>query len=787
MSARLFLFLSVCISFSVADDCYFLNDCEDATLSFSQCWNCTSGQTLPTAESTIIFQSVDNVTLSNMTLVVREIHIRDSQLTWTQSNVSSFNFFVTSSTVILNASTVLIRQDLSVQSNSSDIRFTDSTLSCTTASFNLTRLSFSSGWTHLNTFNSTLTRLIGSTLNVGSQVVWSGDLKASSSIVVHIPKEDMLVSITSSNSSVTLDDTSIIGPLSWFAGSFSIVNCILDSTSSSTPPNTMSSTSNTSGLLHASYWTDLRNMIYIGDTTIRGAWSLQSEIGNALHRISGSSRLHLKGEWIILQLRAKELTMEEFNPYNTRTIQNVLDVERLIIHRLMISTSYSYLNLSRSTSYTIDEIYSGIISDWTSTPVRGGIPTHFSDSIRTTSECSKWVSDYNISIVYNETALYVTYVPPTPNITYGWSDGIHTSFLDDGHSYWSTYCTDDYLEYYRLIIEDGDHRRVINNIYSNAYTTFPLPDENSCTNKKVKVYLESRGGGEKTRSIPIEVEIRPADVLFARYYPWGFYNDTESRMTALAGADSGKVQIWWNATEIPSICGYEAKQLYFDDQSVTVSQGQFTYRAIRERKMDSPCAITYYAVPAVSVVYTKEGRNIKSSPFVPQDQSYPTSTTYNFYRNLVPVDASITPDHFNLRVIQAYSSSNFKTLQADDVPNIQCACGSFVLVVQIYDLDGTILTSFSLSKTIVQTYTYIAYGRYVMYVTGACTSSILFDSYGGYGRTIRSELILKEEPPSPLRWIIPVSIVGGLIVVVGAVVTFVLVKKRMRHNYYRLE
>ncbi|PRP80710.1 hypothetical protein PROFUN_11583 [Planoprotostelium fungivorum] len=783
MSARLFLFLSVCVSFSVADDCYFLNSCEDATLSFSQCWNCTSGQTLPTAESTIIFQSVDNVTLSNMTLVVRDIHIRDSQLTWTQSNVSSFNFFVTSSTFILNASTVLIRQDLSVQSNSSDMRFIDSTLYCTTASFNLTRLSFSSEWTHLNTFNSTLTRLIGSTLNVGSQVVWSGDLTASSSIVVHIPKEDVLVSITSSNSSVTLDDTSIIGPLTWLAGSFFISNCTLDSSPPSIAPNTTSSISNTSGLLHAFHWTYRSSMFYIGDTTISGTWSLQSITNNMLQRIDGSSALHLGGRWVISELRAKELTMDEFDPHNTWMEQNILDVQRLIIHRLVLSTSYFYLNVSRSTSYTIDEIYSEINSDWTSTPVRGGIPTHFSDSIRTTSECSKWVSDYNMSIVYNETALYVTYVPPTPNITYGWSDGIYTSFLYAGHSYWSTYCTDDYLEHYHLIIEDGDHRRVINNIY----LTSSLPDENSCTYKKVKVYLESKGGGEKTRSIPLEVEILPADVLFARYYPWGFYNDTESRMTALAGTDSGKVQIWWNATEIPSICGYEAQQLYFGNQSVAVSQGRFTYRATRERKMSSPCAITYYAVPAVSVVYTKEGRNIKSSPFVPQDQSYPTSTTYNFYRNLVPVDASITPDHFNLRVIQAYSSSNFKTLQADDVPNIQCACGSFVLVVQIYDLDGTILTSFSLSKTIVQTYTYIAYGRYVMYVTGACTSSILFDSYGGYGRTIRSELVLKEEPPSPLRWIIPVSIVGGLIVVAGAVVTFILVKKRLRHNYYRLE
>ncbi|PRP84641.1 rap GTPase-activating protein [Planoprotostelium fungivorum] len=794
MSASLFLFLSVCISFSVADDCYFLNDCENATLSFSQCWNCTSGQTLPTAESTIIFQSVDNVTLSNVILVVRDIHIRDSQLTWTQSNVSSFNLFVTSSTFILNASTVLIRQDLSVQSNSSDIRFIDSTLYCTTASFNLTRLSFSSGWTHLNMFNSTLTRLIGATLNVGSQVVWSGDVTASSSIVVHIPQEDMLVSITSSNSSVILDNTSILGPLSWFAGAFSIRNCTLDSTSPSTPPNTTSSTSNTSGLLRASYWTDLRNMIYIVDTTIRGAWSLQSEISNTLHRINGSSTLHLKGEWIVSQLRAKELTMEEFDPYNMWTIQNVLNVERLIIHRLMISTSYSYLNLPRSTSYTIDEIYLQTSSVWTSTPVwsstpvRGGIPTNFSDSIRTTSECSKWVSDYNMSIVYNETALYVTYVPPTPNITYGWSDGIHTSFLDAGHSFWTTsYCTDDDLKYYRLIIEDGDHRRVINNIYSNAYTTFSVPDENSCTYKKVKVYLESMGGGEKTRSIPLEVKIRPADVLFERYYPWGFYNETESRMTALAGADSGKIQIWWNATEIPSICGYEAQQLYFGNQSVAVSRGQFTYRATRERKMDYPCAITYYAVPAVSVVYAKEGRSIKSSPFVPQDYSYPTSTTYNFYRNLIPVDAAITPDHFNLRVIQAYPDSDYKTLRTDDVPNDRCACGSFVLVVQIYHLNGTILTSFSLSNTMMQAYTRIAYGRYVMYVTGACTSNSVYDAYGGYGRTIKSELVLEEEPLSPLRWILPVSIIGGLIVVVGAVTGLVLVKKRMRHNYYRLE
>ncbi|PRP85205.1 hypothetical protein PROFUN_07152 [Planoprotostelium fungivorum] len=782
VSTRLLLLLSFCISFSVADDCYFLNSCDNATLPFSQCWNCTSGQTLPTAESTIIFQSVDNVTLSNVILVVRDIHIRDSQLTWAHSNVSSFNLSVTDSTFILNASTVLIRQDLSVQSNSSDIQFVDSTLSCESASFEHARLSFLPGVTNLNTFNSGHTLMADGTVNVGSEVSWTGYLDVVSTTIVHTPKGDKRAAITSSSSSVALEGTSILGPLSWFAESFTITNCTLDSTSPSITPNDSPSNSTISdrnfGFFNASQriFGDEDFIIDIEDTVIRGRWTAQSRGVSQLKDIRGRSILPPGGH-----------------------------AKRLIIHRLIISTIYdnSYLNLSRSTSYTIDEISLSQVSSLTYTPVRGGIPTNFSDSIRTTSNCwKKDVTNYTVSVVYNETALYVTYVPPTPDIAYGWSNGTSLTLLL-ARIYLAQLCADDDLYSHHLIIEDGDHRRVIDHRESDTYTTFSLPDENSCTHKTVKVYLESEGHQITTRSKPLEVEIRPADVLFARYYPWGYYNETETRMTALAGRDSGKIQIWWNATGVPSICGWEAqefhfgnKQLYIDAQSVPVSQGQFTYRTTPEYPVDATCIKSYSTIPSVSVVYTKEGSNITSSPFVPRlnDES-----TFYFYHDLMQVDAAITPDNFQLKVTNASASSNLKTLRAYNVSDDRCTCGDFLLVVQIYDLNETsALASFSLSKTKMETYANISYGRYIMYVTGTCTYHISSSVYGGYGQTIRSELVLaenKEEPPketepqgpSPLRWIIPVSVVGGLIVVAGAVVAFILIRKRQKRNYIPLQ
>lgn len=263
-------------------------------------------------------------------------------------------------------------------------------------------------------------------------------------------------------------------------------------------------------------------------------------------------------------------------------------------------------------------------------------------------------------------------------------------------------------------------------------------------------------------------------------------------MTALAGTDSGKIHISWNATGVPSICGYEAQQFRFSDQSVEVSQGQFTYRATPQRPSEVTCVTSYSTIPEVSVVYIKDGRNITSRPFVPPVDPY---SKVNFYRNLIPVDASITPNNLQLNVIYESSSPNDKIITAN-VSYDRCTCGDYTLVGQIYDLNETaLLASFSLSNKDNTSLVDIAYGRYIMYVTGTC-SDAPSGRYGGYGQTIRSETVLaaeqeppkeKEEPSNSRRWIILVlAIVGGLIVV-GAAVAFILVRRRQRQNYYPLQ
>ncbi|PRP73919.1 hypothetical protein PROFUN_16569, partial [Planoprotostelium fungivorum] len=583
-SVRLLFLLTLCISFSVADDCLFLNSC-NATLPSSEpnCWNCTSEQKLPTSESTIIFQSVDDMTLSNLSLVVRDIFVRDSRILWRHSNVSSIRFTIENSDFALGGSTLNIQEHLSVQSSSdepSSLKLYDSVVSSNTSLFNRTKVSFLPGVSNLNTFNSTFSLLMEGTLYIDSNVIWNGHLDSSAStfgasashtmdtqvavtswtirnstllvdaftfslpmVLEHVtsnppssegPIFDHEVTITSSimqhitrcsscrvsnsslynipeysilhlsgsiqifgeptyssgttlfgspgltidsASSINLNATSLIGPFMWHADTFTFVNCLFNSTSPSI---------GNSSLLNAT-------TIEISNSTIHGAWSLVGEEENGLRRTNGTSTLHLVGPWFLSMVRAKDVTLDEMDTDGHRGPSIVIDADRLIIRRLVVSMYNYYITLSNTTSYTIQEIYltSGYL--YSTTPVRGGIPTDFLDSLRTDSDCSTYVKGSSLSVHYNTTALYVMYVPPTPDITYGWSNGISTYFhFDEAVSYWYySYCTDDALVYHNLIIEDNGSHRIITS--SPTGDTYWLPalsgQEDGCTHKRVKAYL----------------------------------------------------------------------------------------------------------------------------------------------------------------------------------------------------------------------------------------------------------------------------------------------------------
>ncbi|PRP76326.1 hypothetical protein PROFUN_14449 [Planoprotostelium fungivorum] len=177
----LFLVLLWTITTCSADDCYFQNSCQTTLPSSdTRCWNCSSGENIPKADSTIIFQST-SASINLGSLTATDIVVRDSHLTLTDSNISSVHLNVENSLFRLLNTTIVVQESLTVDVNStgSSIELSNSAVSSSTAILSSAHITFSG---RINTFNSTSTRLFnGGRLDIQSDLIWNGLLNVSGS------------------------------------------------------------------------------------------------------------------------------------------------------------------------------------------------------------------------------------------------------------------------------------------------------------------------------------------------------------------------------------------------------------------------------------------------------------------------------------------------------------------------------------------------------------------------------------------------------------------------------
>ncbi|PRP85172.1 hypothetical protein PROFUN_07119 [Planoprotostelium fungivorum] len=862
--ARL-LFLVVLWTAIVADDCFFLDSC-NATLA--------SVESLPTATSSLIFQSLktDELPINLGSLAVKDITIRDSRLTWEQSNVSSISFAVRGSSLELIDSKILVQQDFSVNLDSdapySSIELSNSTLISNTSSFHRAQILFS-GDNQPNTISSTFTRFTKGNLDIGSDIVWNGHLDVSSSFLrvigggFQISSQLSTTSWTIHNSTlmdavltfqfpITMEEVKSSSPGSStidFASGASIVNSSIDylyhcngcnvsnsilfkipvrstlrlsgliqllaqscvsttiegspglvmrSTSridiigstlignmtwyapriflSSTEigkPSTHAMTSDeSSGSFHA-------DTIQIFDCAIEGSWSFIGQ-ESTISQVTGSSSIHLAGHWSrFYSVHAKHLIMDEID---VSTDANI-DVDQLTIGRLIISNSLDFITLGPSTSYTILRLFLRVIDLENSLkPVRGGIPTRFFGKLESKSDCSESTGNSSVLVSHDSTALYVTYVPPPPAVTYGWSDGVHTYIRLSAQDQSTSHCTDDLLFYHDLLVVDerGRSRTITSKDLSKplgdtdyTYKFEALSDEDSCTRKRLTIHLKQKEGEAVTEER--EVDLLPGDVVENQYYPWGNYNETDFWMGALGGSDSGKIHVLWNATRKPQACGYAAKFFKFDGGRAAIATGDTTITAASADRSDCPRAAVA-ALPAVSITFTKEGETLESRPYVPYASAYYSPD--DFFPRLLAVSPSITPEDSEL-IMDVSIDDEKAWWKLKRSPSVDCPCGTYVTYVRLYHTNGT----WSASVAVTADYNLIElhYGTYTMYTTGACAlkqPEALQERIGGYGKTVKRDIRLDQPSGSKSRWIIIGAVAGAIVVFAVIVIAIVIVMRR---------
>ncbi|PRP73766.1 hypothetical protein PROFUN_16468 [Planoprotostelium fungivorum] len=861
---RHLLFL-VCLwaTASVADDCFFLSNCT-LLAAESRCWNCSSGQSLPTAESTIHFASLRDVSVNLGSIQVKDIILRDSQVTFIESNVSSVNLNMLDSTFNLNNTTLTVEEHFAARRSQLDLS-DQAAIFTNTATFRKTTLTFDGG----NTFNCTSALFTDGTFHIRGRSTWNGHLNVSSSVFYFSGSSlDTYIAATSwtirsTMLSVFWGDFTFSLPVtminvttsSYDHGLYlnresSIVDSTIDgdlycktscNVSDSTLPNIPGSStvylsghirvkaelrggrsvahttivgssdlvveveddlsfdnvtligpisSNTSQPGMASWLAGSKEgTITIKNTVIHGAWSFSGDRTyrfslNSAESITGTSELHLMGSWTIKKIRGNSLTVDQIDGgYNSDGRDNAgIDTDRLIIGRLLVSPSY-FIQLSNSTPYSIRSILLVDHDQSTLEPVRGGIPTNFLDRLKLESEshCLKTVRNSNLSVSYNHVGLYVTYVPPAPNVMYGWSDGIHTYLRtpDDNN-----YCTDVNLDHHDLLVvdADGQHRvtTYADKITQPGFTIYrldALPDENGCTNKQVTVYLKL---GD-ILSNGIQVDILPGDVIENQYYPWGNYNETDLWMGALDGEDSGKIRVLWNATRVPQPCGYKAELFTFNNVSTAVSHGNITLHAV-SKDVKPACYIEAQSLPKLSIIYIKGDSYLVRQPYVP-----PASWIYpaDYFLSLVPAEPSITPDDFKLTKNDTARNDTVWKI-GSSLPSVYCPCGYYHVLLMLYLTNGTLILTkdiYNANDTMG-----VPYGEYVAYATGICSRST-YNLVGGYGRTIRREISLEQATTFELpRWVVPACIAGVLLTIIIIVLAVVIISKRkQRINYVQIQ
>ncbi|PRP80715.1 RNA-binding protein [Planoprotostelium fungivorum] len=496
--------------------------------------------------------------------------------------------------------------------------------------------------------------------------------------------------------------------------------------------------------------------LLITDSTIRGSWSFSSlasidsmKLPSKMERTNCTSHLDLGGSWELSQVQAPSITVEEINLFNA--VEMSVDTDRLIIGQL--TARYGTIDLSRTSRYTIYNL-SLHVSD---SETRAFTPTFQSSTTR---------------------PLCMEHTNPTPNITYGWSDGINTYFHLAGGL--RQICTDNLLDYHDLLVvdEDGHTREISGEVRGSpaTYRSKALPVEDGCTSKRVTVQLRRKSMGAIT-SKGRQVEILPGDVVNSEYYPWGNYNETNFWMGALSGENAGKIQLNWNASGVHQPCGYKAEVFTFGNDSALVSHGKLTLQAETFQLLN--CSQLAATVPAFSIFYSKDDHYVYRPPYVPYAHNiYPPD---DFLKSLIPVDPSITPEDFNLVIDAAATRRDDLAWTMSNLPQINCPCGEYEIILRIHHTNGTWIKSetfYTGSKHVLN----LPYGRYVVYATGVCALPIRWTEspVGGYGRTIGKEIDLVD--PNKMNWIVPVSVVGGIVVVIAVVVAIVVVRRRRQRQ-----
>ncbi|PRP74557.1 hypothetical protein PROFUN_16620 [Planoprotostelium fungivorum] len=382
--------------------------------------------------------------------------------------------------------------------------------------------------------------------------------------------------------------------------------------------------------------------------------------------------------------------------------------------------------------------------------------------------------DYaNVTVVftYNTTGLYVQYVS-VPFFRRGYViDGrLHLSYNNNPPNECSKNNT-------HLSIIDGDQKRSLTQeIYHGAYVTTSLPDEDGCTKKSVTVSFIDEDGVQQLSAV---AQILPGLVVTDRRSLWQNFNDTSSFISVVAG-EGGRVNVSleWSQESVEkagSVCGYAPVALRFrspipglyNDVECDLERQSVLLPANASIDHTNPCGT--YQVPNVSIVYEKDGERIPSE--------------YNragLYVTSLMMDESITTPPVTLR--KSYEG----TYQLDYHP-INCSCGHFALICTVFSSNGSLVYNRTAEHPPTIS---LESAEFTLYTTGACLKEDNYHSKvvaAAFGRTVATRPDDRTPSFSPLGWIIPVSVVGGLIVIGTVFVLVRWLRKRRTHNYLEIQ
>ncbi|PRP77958.1 hypothetical protein PROFUN_14062 [Planoprotostelium fungivorum] len=814
------LFLLAASLLSNAEDiCTYNNDCSGA-LSEAECWNCTSG-VIPQNNTTVLFQDVQQYiyfTLNNSRIFVRNC------LNFTlHPGYPNASLFIEDSNVTLLGSVSL--EELSVSSRSQ--LFVMDTIQITSNTFRdgaTLYLSFYSA------FSSPVTRFNGSIILDGP-LSWTGDLFFSGTILFFYGKESTIdgpgqwylqdvqihggsyqwysaphfciavvlsnvtqelgtflrfrrANITGSSLAISecldcffLDCTisgeglysighgtavpfegstiTLGGHVDFPSGIF-LLNSTVFSLNGSMVTGRVLDTLYTTLRGHA-YWNFSDYSIY--DTFFPDEQTLYNatSYGSIHLTASRGGQLHLFGQWISME-------------FDYRGQINVDEYE--------YTSGLGILMLSQDTEYTIRKIKFRLwnLSEEKKRRVIDGGRIKGLPQYEISPNCLDYANE-TVVFTHDTTGLYAQYVS-VPFFRRGYViDGrLHLS-REDNLPY---ECSKNNIH---LSIIDGDQKRSLTQMTDGTYVTTSLPDEDGCTRKSVTVSFIDADGHQQLSAV---AQILPGLVVTDRRSLWQNFNDTSSFISIVTG-EGGRVNmsLEWSkesVEKVGSVCGYAPVALRFrspiaglyDDVECGLERQSVLLPANASINHTNPCGT--YQVPYVSIVYEKDGERVPSE--------------YNragLYVTSLMTDKSIATPAVTLR--ESYEG----TYQLDYHP-VNCSCGRFALFCTIFSSNGSLIynSTVDLPPTIS-----LASGEFTLYTTGAClTKEYYYHTVEAavFSRTVMTQLDTRPKDrnpssnnPLPLEWIIPVSVVGGLFVIIAAFLLVRWLRKRRTHNYLEIQ